>query len=135
MTTTIDTQQARLMRAFETLKNQHITPLLILSGSTGVIEEDLADYTGLALAAGTPGSWVGAHVGVREHRGAYWDESTDRYRYRHDDSPVRGMWFSYPRGREDIACVLRDALEDQAFHTHWLGTSAASVRLVLKEED
>jgi hypothetical protein len=134
VTTTTDTQQARLMRAFETLKNRNITPLLILSGSTGVVEENLADYTELARAAGTPDSWAGAHVGAREHRGAYWDETTDRYRYRYDDSPVEEVWFSFPWRREDIARALLDALEAQAFYTSWPGTVADCVRLVLKEE-
>lgn len=145
MTTVTDTQRARLERAFETLKKQHITPILILSGSTGVIEENLADYTETARAACTPDSWVGAHVGTREHRGACWDDS-GRLVFRYDDSPVEQIWFSFPIARRDIAEALQTALEQNAFYTSHLsydesgdtigpGTVFDSVRLVLKEED
>lgn len=146
MTTITDTQRARLERAFETLKNQGITPILILTGSTGVIEENLADYKDLARAVCTPGSWVGAHVGAREHRGAYWDTDTGRLLFRYDDSPVQEIWFSFPLGREDVARALLDALEAHAFYASWFrydangeivgpGTDADCVRLVLKEEN
>lgn len=144
MTATGNTQRARLERAFETLRKKDITPLLILSGSTGVLAENLEDYTELARLVGTPRSWVGAHVGAREHRGAWFDEDGDCYRFRYDDSPVLEIWFSFPLGRGDIALALRDALHAEGFQTSWLqydedgqalgpGTAADSVRLILKE--
>lgn len=145
MTTVDVTQRQRLERAFETLKNQGITPILVLTGSTGVIEEDLADYTNLALAAGTPQSWVGAHAGSEETTyGAHWvDGGLSHCATGH---PVPQLWFSFPRGRGDIADALLDAFEQQAFYASWLsynadgevigvGTDADCVRLVLKEED
>jgi hypothetical protein len=142
---TTDTPRARLERAFEALKKQNITPLLMLAGSTGIIEDNMADYRDLAQAAGTPGSWVGAHVGAREHRGAYWGDRGDQLLFRYDDSPVMEVWFSFPLGREDIAQALLAALEAQAFYASWFlydgdgqiigpGTDVACVRLVLKED-
>lgn len=144
MTVTTDTQQARLARAFETLKNQNITPILVLTGSTGVIEDDLNDYQQIARAVCAPDSWVGAHVGAAERGGANWH--LGRLLFRGSGTFVEQIWFSFPRGREDIARALLDALEANAFYASWLrynadgeavgpGTDADSVRLVLKEED
>jgi hypothetical protein len=62
-------------------------------------------------------------------------------RFRHDDSPVQEIWFSFPYIRPTIPALLVGALEDQAFYTTWTdpdgnpGTIADCVRLVLKEED
>jgi hypothetical protein len=146
LTVTTDTQRARLERAFEMLKNQNITPILKLTGSTGVVENDLADFKAIAWATCEPNSWVGAHVGAEEHGGGYWDRETGQLRFRHDDSLVQELWFSFPLDRGDIAIDLLQALEANAFYVSWFGyndagevtgpgTDADCVRLVLTEED
>lgn len=144
MTTVTLTQQERLERAFESLKNRNITPILKLTGSTGVIEWNLTELTEIARAAGTPDSWVGAHAGNEETSGAHWVDGG--LYHRATGHPVHELWFSFPLGREDIARALRDALEAHAFYTSWFrynadgepvgpGTDADCVRLVLKEDD
>jgi hypothetical protein len=146
LTVTTDTQRARLERAFEMLKNRNITPILKLTGTTGVIEDNLADFKAIAWSVCEPHAWVGAHVGAAEHGGGYWDLATGELKFRYDDSLVQEVWFSFPLGREDIARALLDALEANAFYASWFrydangevvgpGTDADGVRLVLKEED
>jgi hypothetical protein len=143
---TRSTQQERLERAFETLKNQGIEPILVLAGASGVTEWDLKDYTDRAAAVGRRDSWAGAHAGIADDRnaGAHW---VDGALYSKTTGwPIEQLWFSFPLERYDIAVALRKALEDQAFYVSHFeynadgepvgpGTEADRVRLVLKEED
>lgn len=139
-----ETPHARLERAFATLQEQNITPILIMRGSTGITAEDLADYKDTARAAGTPDSWIGAHAGDQELGGAHWvggklcHAATGHY--------VQELWFSFPLSRQDVAEAALAAFEANAFYASWFtynadgeivgpGTAAAGVRLVLKEED
>lgn len=118
-TITGTTTQERLERAFETLKKRNITPILVRTGSTGVIEQNLANYKTLARAAGTPEDWVGAHAGAEETSGAHWVDG-GRLCHRATGHPVRVLWFSFPLGRRDIAEALVNALTEQGFSSHWM---------------
>lgn len=147
----IDTPRERLERAFETLKKQGITPILIKAGAPQIREETLADYRRAAYAACTPDSWVGAHAGVVENGGAYWDERTGQLMARHrigdrNGYPVTRLTFSFPLNQPAVPKALIDALEEQAFYSTWRstdedgrdlgpGTDADCVILHLIEED
>ncbi len=139
MTMTIQTQQVRLERAFETLKNQGITAVLVLSGAVGLLDDEVDGYRQAAKEAGTPGFWVGAHVGVARAGGAYWDADTGQLRLRGGDAPVSRIWFSYPAERADIADALEAALEANAFYTSRFCYNPTAdirfVRLHLREEN
>lgn len=122
------TQRERLERAFETLKKQHITPILVLTGSTGVRERDLAYYQDLATAAGTSLRWVGEHIGCDEYGGGFWSED-GRLHYRYSGTPVTQLlfWFS------SIGCAwaLVEALQAEGFPVEWAGTRDYSVQVQL----
>lgn len=127
-----DTFRARLERAFETLKKQDLTPILILVGSTGVGDWDRKVYAELAQAAGTPGRYVADSVGTEELGGGYWDEH-GRLRYRYDDAPVPTLYFQFTTA--DIGKKLVEALEDQAVYAAWSGDPMEAVSVDAKEED
>lgn len=135
MIVTTDTHRARLERAFETLKINQITPILVLTGSTGVRKWNHEYYQDLATAAGTPTAWVGAHAGYEDLGGAYWDE-TGRLRYRYSQRLAANLWFWHSSPR--CAHTLVTALAQQGLPVSWTrpdgqpGTTADSVRLHLE---
>lgn len=123
-----DSTRVRLGRAFEALKEQGTTPILVLTGTDGDISNDTEYYTQVAEAAGTPHRWVGAHVGAEEHHGAYWDDAGE-LRYRHDDSLVVIIWWRFwTRGG---AQTLADAFSAEGFQVTWVGDAFTAVCLHL----
>jgi hypothetical protein len=129
VTTTTDTQQERLMRAFETLKKLDITPILMLTGSTGEQERNWEEYRIVARAADTPDAWVGAHVGAEVcGYGGHWVDG--RLCFRATGHLVSWLWFSY--SDPVIGNELAAAVEEQGFHIRRVGDE---VHLLLQEED
>lgn len=98
----------RLTAALGKLRAQGIATALTLHGSTGVREDNLEDYRRAAAKMGTADG-VGTHVGAYEHGGAYWDDR-EVLRYRHDNSPVATLYFSFNHRRPELADLLTEAL-------------------------
>jgi hypothetical protein len=124
-----DTTCARLLRAFATLKQQNITPVLVLAGSTGVRDWDRDHYLDAAKRAGTPGRWSGTHVGAEEHGGGYWGADGELY-LRYNNQPVRDItwWFAaYECGR-----ALTEALDAEDLPVLWTGDEHRAVELRLE---
>jgi len=124
--------RARLERAFEMLKKLDITPILSLTGSSGVRDWNADLYRSLAKAAGTAGSWVGAHVGLEEHDGGYWG-SDGILRLRYDASRLKVLWFHFSTG--DAADALVTALRANGIDCTWTGADFDAVRVHLDEEN
>ncbi|GIM88829.1 hypothetical protein [Paractinoplanes toevensis] len=99
----------RLNLATDYLRDRGVAVVVGLHGSTGVGEDDLNAYKRAAATAGTD-RWVGTHVGAVEHHGADWDQS-GVLRYRHDNSPVREIWWSFNHRQPDLADLLVAALQ------------------------
>lgn len=113
----------RLGRAFAALHEQGVATFLGLHGSTGVIEDSVNDYKRAAAKMGAT-DWVGAHVGAWDHNGAHWDHA-DVLRYRHDNSPVGSVWFSFNHHRPELASILVDALTTEGLDASYEGGYAA----------
>ncbi len=133
-TTVTTTQRQRVARAFETLTDQGITPILILTGSTGIIEENLDDYHQAAKAAGTPQSWVGSHPGSQEFGGTFWDEQ-GRLCFSRNPRRVPALHFSFPHEHPRLAEALMRALETAGFMPYWSNRPWDSVTLILTNLD
>jgi hypothetical protein len=101
----------RLGRALARLREQNIAAVLNVHGTTGVIEDCVVDYKRAAVKMGTT-DWMGTHVGAYEHGGAYWDDRNVLH-YRHDNSPVRTLYFSFNHYRPELANILTDAFRDE----------------------
>lgn len=125
-----DIYRARLERVFETLKKQGVTPILKLTGATGV--RQWHDYLQQQLTAGgDPSSWVAAAPGSDEEGGTYWDLQ-GRLRYRCDDALVTDLFFWFPQPAS--AQALTDALMGEQFDARWSGAATGTVRLLLAAE-
>ncbi len=110
----------RMLKATTALTANHgLAFTLSLWGAHIVGEDNLADYTNHAKACGTD-RWVGAHAGSREGGGAYWDDH-GVLRYRHDDSPVGELWFSFNHEHPDLAGLLLRSFNGHGLMASWPG--------------
>jgi hypothetical protein len=120
-----DSTRERLMRAFETLKKQHITPILVLTGSRGVFDWDVDHYVDLARAAGTPGSYIAASPGDEESGGVYWNLAGELHHSGYG-APVPALWWQFTT----LPCAeaLQQALQAEGLSAAWDGDRFTSVR-------
>lgn len=106
-----DTDQARLERAFATLRNDKgITALLVMTGDTGSEQENDNELRVLAKVAEADDEWVGAHAGTMKLAGAHWVRG--RLCHRATGWQVPTLPFTHPAGRDDLAQALVKALDE-----------------------
>lgn len=109
----MSTDRQRMTAALESLADAGIVHVLDLTGSTGVREDDLDDYLRAAARAGT-NRWAGAHVGAREHDGAFWDEQ-GVLRYRFNNEPVPEVWWSWNHHVDWLAAEVEEVFTAAGF--------------------